>query len=470
MITTRSLKIAAGMALLGCLAFAAPALAAFGLEWDVPDQGAVTELGILESFHSYLTNTGDQTDTYTLTIVRNIDPNWTASICVGATCYPPFVDTATVTLGAGETEEVLVDVTPLMAAGYGTCTLTISSQGNPALRPARDFTVVTPGLDLLLVVDETTSGLADYYTAAADGTGKSYGVWRQTEMGALSDLELMAFPIVVWSAGNLEAALDTDDMTALGSYVAGGGNLFLSGRDLAYESCDPGSPYYSAQSEAWFGDVLGAGYTGAVASNYASAQGVSGDPITSGMSFGLAGGDGANNTAATLDGVAPTGSGSASLQYFAAEAGDYAAIRSLHGEGMTYFCGFAFEAIDNAADRADLMQGIFDWFDGLLIPAGEIVRPLLAGPAYAAPNPFNPQTSIKFEVGGERSVPAEVVIHDLRGQVVRRLFAGSVAPGLQNFVWNGRTDSGRAAAKGVYLARVKLNGNDAASIKMTLVK
>lgn len=466
----RPTAILTALALLSCLAVSGPARASFGLEWDTPLQGDVAALTTLVSFHTSITNSGSEADDYTVTVARSAPADWVVSLCEGEVCYPPFVTQITVAVGAGETAYLDVDVTPLLEQGYGGCNVTVTSQGDPLLSESRDFTVVSTGLDLLLVVDDTTPALTSYWTDALAGTGKTYGIWKPVQMGALSNLDLVGFGTVVWSAGERAGALGSDDLSALAYYVQHGGNLLLSGRDLAYEYLDAGSPYYSPLGEAWFNLILGVDHTGPVGSSQAHAYGVAGDLITTGLDFDLFGGDGADNTALTLDGIAPVNAGAISLRYGDAVTGQGAAIRSLYGEGRSWFCSFAFEAIATGADRAQLLQNVLAWFDGQLVPAGEVTRPLLAGAAHATPNPFNPQTTLRFAVGGLRDVPAEIVIHDLRGQVVRRLFRGEVTPGPQSFVWNGRTDGGQAAATGVYLARIELDGADAASVKMTLVK
>ena len=472
MIVARLLKPVIGLALLACCTFAAPALAAFGLDYAAPDKGAVTELGILQSFHTTITNTGDQMDSYTVTIQKSLPGIWVGSLCEGETCYPPFVTQITVdNLAAGASTQVDVDITPVDDIGSGSCTVTVQSQGNPGLRQAHNFTVVSTGLEVLVVVDDTHSELINYNTMAVNASGKTSAMWKQEEMGSLSNMELMNFSHVVWSAGELSAPLGADDFSALAYYVQHGGNLFLNGRDLAQDYCDPGSPYYSPSNAGWFNAIMGVDFAGAVASNYASARRVGNDPITLGMSFGLSGGDGANNTHLTLDGLSPVGSGAASLEYFDADTGGIAAIRSSYGSGRTYFAGFAFEAIDNQADRELLMARVLGWFSGdVNAVEDEMVHPLLSSTARAVPNPFNPQTSIRFEVGGEDAVSAEVLIYNIKGQLVRQLLRGAVNPGPQSLTWDGRDDSGRALATGVYLARVRLDGQEAGSTKMTLAK
>jgi hypothetical protein len=62
-----------------------------------------------------------------------------------------------------------------------------------------------------------------------------------------------------------------------------------------------------------------------------------------------------------------------------------------------------------------------------------------------------------------------VVVFDIRGRAVRRLFDGPLLPGPQQVIWNGRDDRGRNLGSGVYLARV-LVGSEMRAVKMTLAK
>ncbi len=72
-------------------------------------------------------------------------------------------------------------------------------------------------------------------------------------------------------------------------------------------------------------------------------------------------------------------------------------------------------------------------------------------------------------VGGTLSVQAEVIIYNVKGQAVRNLLQGTVSPGPQNLVWDGRSNDGRTLATGIYMARVRL-ADESKTVKMTLVK
>lgn len=88
------------------------------------------------------------------------------------------------------------------------------------------------------------------------------------------------------------------------------------------------------------------------------------------------------------------------------------------------------------------------------------------GPAW--PNPFNPSTSIAYTVPRDAAGPVTLQVLDLRGRLVRRL-AADPSPGTHDARWNGRDESGRAVAAGVYLVSLRC-GAVRAVTKVTLVE
>ncbi len=86
----------------------------------------------------------------------------------------------------------------------------------------------------------------------------------------------------------------------------------------------------------------------------------------------------------------------------------------------------------------------------------------------AAPNPFNPQTVIHFNLGQDQEV--QVRIHDLRG---REIWASGVISGNigDNFVtWRGLGQNAQSVPAGTYLYSIETKGILAASGKLSLVK
>jgi cell surface protein SprA len=85
-----------------------------------------------------------------------------------------------------------------------------------------------------------------------------------------------------------------------------------------------------------------------------------------------------------------------------------------------------------------------------------------------APNPFNPGTTIRFEM--PEPGPVRLRIYDAHGRLVRELVQDSRPAGYHAVFWNGENDSGRRVASGVYWYRVELPGASSQTRKMVLAR
>ena len=83
------------------------------------------------------------------------------------------------------------------------------------------------------------------------------------------------------------------------------------------------------------------------------------------------------------------------------------------------------------------------------------------------PNPFNPTTTIAYEIPERAGV--SLVIYDVGGREVRRLVSESQPRGRHEVTWDGRNASGDPAASGVYFYRLAA-GDFVQTRKMILLK
>ncbi len=96
-----------------------------------------------------------------------------------------------------------------------------------------------------------------------------------------------------------------------------------------------------------------------------------------------------------------------------------------------------------------------------LLPAKFALRP-------CHPNPFNPLTTISYELPAAGTV--KLSIYDVTGKLVKRLVDGeTVAAGHHELDWNGDDEGGRIVAAGVYLCKLEVGGRSETS-RMTLLK
>lgn len=83
------------------------------------------------------------------------------------------------------------------------------------------------------------------------------------------------------------------------------------------------------------------------------------------------------------------------------------------------------------------------------------------------PNPFNPNVSIKYAL--KTPANTQVLIYNVRGQLVRKLFAGDDIAGRKTIEWNGKDNSGSACSSGIYTVVIKI-GKETLSSRMVLSK
>jgi hypothetical protein len=85
-----------------------------------------------------------------------------------------------------------------------------------------------------------------------------------------------------------------------------------------------------------------------------------------------------------------------------------------------------------------------------------------------APNPFNPDTRIRFEIGG----PGERVtlrIFDVAGRLVTTLIENEFVSGGREVPWDGRHGNGREVPSGIYFYRLEA-GNQTVSRKLAVIR
>jgi hypothetical protein len=109
-------------------------------------------------------------------------------------------------------------------------------------------------------------------------------------------------------------------------------------------------------------------------------------------------------------------------------------------------------------------NGVFDYRDATDAPDTPAAPPVRTALYPNVPNPFNPTTTIRFDLGGTTPQHVSLRIFDVRGALEQ-----TSPPGRHDVRWDGRDARGTAVASGVYFYRL-----DAADLraqrKMVLVR
>ena len=170
--------------------------------------------------------------------------------------------------------------------------------------------------------------------------------------------------------------------------------------------------------------------------------------------------------------LAPDGDGK-KLSLKITQTQDNAGIFSMPLDIRVYSTGGAYEdyqvqnnraeqwyTLDVAADAISADLDPDDWvlcektYQGISAAPG--IPTSVARLAGNYPNPFNPSTTVVYELPVAEEV--SVVVYDLAGRQVAVLVEGFQPAGTHQAVWNGRDSAGNPAASGVFLVRLKTAG------------
>lgn len=105
------------------------------------------------------------------------------------------------------------------------------------------------------------------------------------------------------------------------------------------------------------------------------------------------------------------------------------------------------------------------WYGPAHLEAAPVPERLLLAPA--APNPFNPRTTIGYALPQAGQV--ELAVYDLQGRLVRRLLDKALPAGEASLEWDGLDGRGNAVPSGVYLVRLRTE-QGVVSRKVTLAR
>ena len=159
-----------------------------------------------------------------------------------------------------------------------------------------------------------------------------------------------------------------------------------------------------------------------------------------------------------------------SIPILKTENGEVVAFRVSGEKHHAVFLAFDPTEIEDSAQRNLLLSRIFDWFKDPLANLEEDQPELPKRFALLSnyPNPFNPQTTIKYQMPKASSVT--VKIYDLLGREVITLLNDQLkAAGTHSLIWDGQDKAGNTVSSGIYFCRFQA-GDFKSVMKMALLK
>ena len=274
-----------------------------------------------------------------------------------------------------------------------------------------------------------------------------------------SSIVLEDYDAVMWLLGDesfVDETFDSVEQNILKSYLEQGGNLFVSGSEIAWDLDRDGNTGSTIADEKFLNDYLKIDFAGNNA-DLLAVTGVQGTIFT-GLEFGF----GANPYEEdSPDFITPVGNNSiANLKY---NSDKIAAIQfeGVFGAGikpakLIYF-GFPFETITSEDNRNEVMKRILRFFfPTTLVENQEGMPPTGFALFQNYPNPFNPNTTISYRL----PKPSRVTISVLNtlGQNIRTLVDERKSAGRFTITWDGLNNQSLPVTSGLYLIQMHASG------------
>ncbi len=247
-------------------------------------------------------------------------------------------------------------------------------------------------------------------------------------------------------------ALNTTEASALVDYLDAGGQVYMEGGDCwAYDS-----------SRTIYNGHFGINGTSDGAGDLSTVAGQEGT-MCEGMSYSYVGGN------SYIDHMNPVGDAAVIFRNPADGAG--CGITNDAGSHRTIGCAFEFGGLVDGtppSTRSDLMDRFLEFFGlggtGVDDEEGRLARFAMA---QNSPNPFNPSTTIRYDLPAPGRV--ELAVYNAAGRRVANLIDGDLEPGGHTATWNGVDEAGRPVASGVYFFRLT-HGGESVTRKGVLLK
>lgn len=128
-------------------------------------------------------------------------------------------------------------------------------------------------------------------------------------------------------------------------------------------------------------------------------------------------------------------------------------------------CRLRVEVLDSAGNLSS-DESAADFTINGSSPVGDLPRQQLSL-GQNTPNPFNPQTDIRFTLPSKGDV--SLCIYNVQGKLIHTLVAGAMPAGPHTVTWSGRDDRGGRVASGLYFYRLRTDQGTRVR-KMTLLK
>jgi hypothetical protein len=304
--------------------------------------------------------------------------------------------------------------------------------------------------EILFVDDDDGDALETYFETSFANNSYAYHKWTVADSADVTPTaaQMAAYSVVVWTTGeDYSNTLVGNDTTEIGTYLAGGGNMWLASQDVLWD----------IGMVSWM-------HLTAFTSDVGCTQATGIGPIMSGASYATTGGamfDYSDDITGDAMTWAEMENESNLCNTIAMDPGSGTAYR-------LFFNAFGFENINDVADRDDMMYRVIEWLMGTTVEeTPNEGGPYTFGLSLTMANPVNTRASISYTTSTAGSVSLKV--YDGMGRLVKTLVNQTEPAGTKTVFWDAHDEYHRTVANGVYFLKLDAEGQTATH-KLTLIR
>jgi len=321
----------------------------------------------------------------------------------------------------------------------------------------------------ILVVDGTLDGLVsspfptdeevdEYYADLL--SDYSYSTWDIAEQGTPPLSEIANYSTIIWHADDISNYPFVDSEYNIKCYLLAGGNLLASCWKQLCMISEDFQNYFLYLDESAFHDQA----------DFARAFGINGfSDIT--IDIGKIPLPNWGDNLQYVNKFLPTEDAEAIFTYdsFSNDPTWENAVcgQRFIGDYKTYILGFPLYYMEQE-QAENLVQNILGDF-GEISSVENYELEVMNFKLTNFPNPFNPSTTISFNLIAEITGSTELSIYNLKGQKIKKLEVRNLELGINDVIWDGTDQNNQPVSSGIYFYKFR-SGDIEVSRKMLLLK
>ncbi|MBN1448466.1 MAG: T9SS type A sorting domain-containing protein [Bacteroidetes bacterium] len=385
-------------------------------------------------FAGRIENLGNDAASVRLSFSSSLPGDWSTLYVIDGNEYTGEAD---VTVPAASSVDVTVRVQVGDDPGIAELKLTMTSLDDPELTPQQLIFGVISGISDLIVNNDNSWGsddgtkAADFQDAylagiAAAGSSTHAGTSLTTFMRAMNAQMLDDVGHVYYNAGWAFPGLTDDFARAMIGFLGQGGNVFIAGQDVGWDTFDENGHGTSA-TRVFYRSYLFSNYVadGDQGNATLSFYTYAGEPLFGGTSSStlenVYGGNAQGQPYMYPDVLRPTSEGVA-IAYYNTDDTKVAAVRGEKNNYKTVYFGLGMEQVKDVSVRSQIMKRTWQWFHGVISSAeyDAAIASLTLGQNY--PNPVSSATIIPLDAAPRERL---LRVYDINGRFIE---ARPVAP------------------------------------------